>query len=101
VEFTQQLRARGLSLEQAIHQASETRFVPILLTTVTAIGGLTPLALEESSLYSPLAFVLIGGLVSSTLLTRLVTPALYRLLAPESSPATLRFANAARSEVTP
>ena len=50
---------------------------------LTAIGGLLPLALENSSLYSPLAWVIIGGLVSSTLLTRLVTPVLYELLAPE------------------
>ncbi len=50
---------------------------------MTAIGGLLPLALQGSALYSPLAWVIIGGLVSSTLLARLVTPVLYRLLAPE------------------
>jgi multidrug efflux pump subunit AcrB len=41
-----------------------------------------PLALEASGLYSPLAWVIIGGLVSSTLLSRFVTPAMYLLLAP-------------------
>ncbi|MEP7346069.1 MAG: efflux RND transporter permease subunit, partial [Gemmatimonadaceae bacterium] len=47
-----------------------------------AIGGLLPLATQGSSLYSPLAWVIIGGLVSSTLIARLVTPVMYRLLAP-------------------
>jgi multidrug efflux pump subunit AcrB len=85
VDFTGQLRARGVPLMAAIAQAGETRFVPILLTTLTAIGGLLPLALEHSSLYSPLALVILGGLVSSTLLTRVVTPIIYMLLAPELS----------------
>ncbi len=54
----------------------------MLLTSATAIGGLLPLAVEGSGLYSPLACVIIGGLVTSTLLSRLVTPACYLLLAP-------------------
>jgi multidrug efflux pump subunit AcrB len=82
VDFTNQLRARGVALDAAIQQAGEARFIPILLTTLTAIGGLVPLVLERSSLYSPLALVILGGLVSSTLLTRVVTPVLYKLLAP-------------------
>jgi multidrug efflux pump subunit AcrB len=86
VDFTNQLRARGVGLDAAIEEAGETRFVPILLTTLTALGGLLPLALENSSLYSPLAWVLIGGLISSTLLTRVVTPVVYKLLAPEVLP---------------
>jgi multidrug efflux pump subunit AcrB len=83
VDFTNQLRAEGVSLEEAIQKAGEIRFVPILLTTLTALGGLVPLALERSPLYSPLAIVLMGGLISSTLLARVVTPVLYKLLAPE------------------
>jgi multidrug efflux pump subunit AcrB len=54
-----------------------------VLTSATAIGGLMPLAVQGSSLYSPLAVVIIGGLVSSTLLSRLVTPVLYEVLTPE------------------
>jgi multidrug efflux pump subunit AcrB len=50
---------------------------------MTAIGGMIPLVLENSPLYSPLAWVLIGGLISSTVLTRLVTPVVYKLLAPK------------------
>jgi len=83
VDFTNQLRAKGIGLREAIEEAGKTRFIPILLTTATALGGLLPLALENSSLYSPLAWVIIGGLLSSTLLTRLVTPVVYELLAPE------------------
>jgi multidrug efflux pump subunit AcrB len=83
VDFTNQLRAAGVELREAIEQAGKVRFVPIVLTSATAIGGLTPLAIQGSSLYSPLAVVIIGGLVSSTLLSRLVTPVLYELLAPE------------------
>ena len=82
VDFTNQLRQDGATLEEAIQKAGEIRFVPILLTSLTAIGGLLPLVIEYSPLYSPLALVLIGGLISSTLLSRLVTPVLYKLLPP-------------------
>ena len=80
VDFTSQLRARGLGLREAIEQAGEVRFLPVLLTSITAIGGLMPLALFGGSLYGPLAIVLIGGLISSTLLSRIVTPAMYLLV---------------------
>lgn len=83
VDFTNQLREQGVPLEQAIEQAGEVRFVPIVLTSLTAIGGLIPLAIEGNPLYSPLALVLIGGLISSTLLSRLVTPVMYKLLPPK------------------
>ncbi len=82
VDFTNQLREEGMELDEAIHQAGEIRFVPILLTSFTAIGGLIPLVIEYSDLYSPLAIVLIGGITSSTLLARLVTPVMYKLLPP-------------------
>jgi multidrug efflux pump subunit AcrB len=82
VDFTNQLRAQGEPLDSAIQKAGEVRFLPIVLTTLTAVGGLMPLALGGSALYSPLALVIIGGLVSSTVLSRLVTPVMYKLLAP-------------------
>jgi multidrug efflux pump subunit AcrB len=81
VDFTEQLREEGVPLREAIEQAGHIRFLPVLLTSATAIGGLLPLALEGSGLYSPLAIVIIAGLVSSTLLSRLVTPVMYLLLA--------------------
>ncbi len=83
VDFTNQLRRQGVPLEEAIRKAGEVRFVPIVLTSLTAIGGLTPLAIEFNPLYSPLAWVLIGGLITSTLLSRIVTPVLYKLLPPK------------------
>ncbi|MBT9555774.1 MAG: efflux RND transporter permease subunit [Myxococcales bacterium] len=82
VDFTNALREEGRSLDDAIRTAGEVRFLPIVLTTLTAIGGLMPLAIQGSSLYSPLAWVIIGGLISSTLLSRLVTPVMYHLLSP-------------------
>ncbi|MBN9379785.1 MAG: efflux RND transporter permease subunit [Chitinophagaceae bacterium] len=83
VDYTDQLRRDGKGLDEAIQEAGETRFVPIILTTLTAIGGLIPLVAENNPLYSPLALVIIGGLLSSTILTRVVTPVLYKLLAPK------------------
>jgi multidrug efflux pump subunit AcrB len=70
-----------MSLHDAIEKAGEVRFLPVLLTSVTAIGGLLPLAIEHSGLYSPLAIAIIGGLVTSTLLSRVATPVMYWLTA--------------------
>jgi multidrug efflux pump subunit AcrB len=83
VDFTNQLRAQGVALGEAIERAGEVRFLPILLTSATAIGGLLPLALQNVGLYSPMAWVIIGGLITSTLLARLVTPVMYRLIPPQ------------------
>ncbi len=83
VDFTNQLREQGMDLDEAIEQAGEIRFLPILLTSATAIGGLLPLALQNIGLYSPMAWVIIGGLITSTLLARLVTPVMYKLIPPE------------------
>jgi len=83
VDFTNQLRKEGTPLKEAIIRAGEIRFLPVLLTTFTAIGGLLPIALSRSGLYSPLAWVIIGGLITSTLLARLVTPVMYKLIPPK------------------
>ena len=83
VDFTNQLREEGKELNQAIREAGEIRFLPIVLTSLTAIGGLTPIALNSNPLISPLALVLIGGLISSTLLSRIVTPVVYKLIPPK------------------
>ncbi len=82
VDFTNQLREQGKSLEEAIREAGEVRFLPIILTSMTAIGGLLPIALSSNPLISPLAIVLIGGLISSTVLSRVVTPVVYKLIPP-------------------
>jgi multidrug efflux pump subunit AcrB len=86
VDFTTQLRKQGMGLRDAIERAGEVRFLPVLLTSVTAIGGLLPLALSGSGLYSPLAWVIIGGLISSTLLSRIVTPVMYLLIVRGNEP---------------
>ena len=83
VDFTNQLRAGGKELNEAIKEAGEIRFLPIVLTTLTAIGGLLPIALNKNPLISPLALVLIGGLISSTILSRIVTPVMYKLMPPK------------------
>lgn len=83
VDFANLLRAQGKPLDEAIREAGRMRFLPILLTSMTAIGGLIPLIIEYSPLYSPLALVLVGGIISSTLLARFVTPAVYKLVPPE------------------
>ena len=85
VDFTNQLREQGVPLDEAIEQAGEIRFLPILLTSATAIGGLLPLALQNIGLYSPMSWVIIGGLITSTLLARLVTPVMYKLIPPAIS----------------
>jgi multidrug efflux pump subunit AcrB len=90
VDFTNQLREQGVPLDEAIERAGEIRFLPILLTSATAIGGLLPLALQGSGLYSPMAWVIIGGLITSTLLARLVTPVVYKLMPPAIEPRTLK-----------
>lgn len=86
VDFTTQLRQQGVELREAIERAGEVRFLPVLLTSVTAILALLPLALSGSGLYSPLAWVIIGGLVSSTFLSRIVTPVMYLLIVKGAPP---------------
>lgn len=83
VDFTNQLRKQGKTLEEAIREAGEVRFLPIVLTSLTAIGGLIPIAISTNPLIAPLAIVLIGGLISSTLLSRIVTPVVYKLMPPK------------------
>ena len=82
VDFTNQLREEGMELQKAIEQAGDLRFLPVVLTSLTAIGGLIPIALNANPLISPLALVLIGGLISSTILSRIVTPVMYKLIPP-------------------
>ena len=85
VDFTNQLRKQGKTVDEAIREAGEVRFLPIVLTSLTAIGGLIPIAISVNPLISPLAIVLIGGLISSTLLSRIVTPVVYKLIPPRIS----------------
>ncbi len=75
----------GARVGDAVREAGRTRFAPILLTTLTTVGGLLPLTLTRSDLWSPLGWVIIGGLLVSTLLTLVVVPVLYERLTPEAA----------------
>lgn len=80
VDYTNQLRESGEDIDQALQKAGETRFTPIVLTTLTTIGGLLPLTLAGGEMWAPLGWTIIGGLLMSTVLTLIVVPVLYRLL---------------------
>ncbi|MGM5629338.1 efflux RND transporter permease subunit [Apibacter raozihei] len=83
VDYTHYLRKEEkMSVTDAVAHAGEVRFIPIFLTTMTAVAGMIPLVIQYSPLYSPLALVIIGGLISSLLLSRILTPVLYKLLSP-------------------
>jgi HAE1 family hydrophobic/amphiphilic exporter-1 len=80
IDFTNTLRQRGHDRAAALREAGETRLRPILMTTLALVFGMAPLALqleEGSELYAAMAVVIIGGMVSSTLLSLLVVPCIY------------------------
>jgi len=88
VSFINQLRGEGLSLDDAILQGSLTRLRPVLMTALVASLGFLPMALATGTgaeVQKPLATVVVGGLFTSTLLTLLVLPALYRLFERRNS----------------
>jgi multidrug efflux pump subunit AcrB len=80
VDTANQLVEKGDSIRAAIVSAAQTRFTPIVLTTLTTIGGLLPLTLKNSSLWTPLGLVIIGGMLISTVVTLFIVPVLYLLI---------------------
>jgi hydrophobic/amphiphilic exporter-1 (mainly G- bacteria), HAE1 family len=83
VDYTNTLRARGRSLYEAVVEAGPTRMRPVLMTAVSTIFGMLPVALstgDGSEWRSPMALVCIGGLVASTFLTLLVVPVVYTVV---------------------
>ena len=82
VDYTNRLRGRGMSLEEAITLGGRTRLRPILMTTLCTILGLIPMAVglgEGSESNAPMAITVIGGLSVSTLLTLFFIPTLYTI----------------------
>jgi HAE1 family hydrophobic/amphiphilic exporter-1 len=80
IDYTNTLRHQGHPRNVALREAGETRLRPILMTTVALVAGLMPLALgleEGSETYKGMAAVIIGGMLSSTLLSLLVVPCMY------------------------
>jgi multidrug efflux pump subunit AcrB len=84
VDFTNRLRDEGMDIDQAIMEAGKIRFLPIVLTSVTTIGGLLPLTLAGGTLWAPMGWTIIGGLLSSTALTLIVVPVLYKLFSRDT-----------------
>lgn len=80
VDYINKLRERGKSLLEALKQAAEIRLTPIVLTALTTIGGLLPLTLRGGSMWAPMGWTIIGGLLVSTLLTLVIVPVTYKLL---------------------
>jgi len=83
VDYTNVLRERGLSRTEALLEAGPTRLRPILMTTLAMIFGMFPVAFglgEGSEFRSPMGQAVIGGLITSTLLTLLIVPVVYTIL---------------------
>jgi cobalt-zinc-cadmium resistance protein CzcA len=83
LSFIKDLREHGMTLDEAIREGALTRLRPVLMTALVASLGFVPMALNVgagSEVQRPLATVVIGGIISSTILTLIVLPALYRLI---------------------
>jgi HAE1 family hydrophobic/amphiphilic exporter-1 len=83
IDYTNTLVKRGMPLRKALVEAGITRLRPIIMTSVTMIVGMLPLALSlgaSSEIRSGMAVVLIGGLITSTLLTPILLPVVYTLI---------------------
>ena len=88
IDFTNQLRGQGKDKFQAIQEACAVRLRPILMTTSTTVLGLIPMAVslgEGSELRVPMAVTVIGGLMTSTLLTLALVPVLYTLMTSDTT----------------
>jgi HAE1 family hydrophobic/amphiphilic exporter-1 len=83
VDFTQQLREQGKNAREALLEAAPVRLRPILMTTIAMIAGMIPVAVargDGAETRVPMALVIIGGLITSTVLTLVVVPTVYSLL---------------------
>jgi len=86
VSAAEHLRLRGVPLDEATRETAIARLRPVLMTAMVASLGFLPMAMSTSDgaeMQKPLASVVIGGLITSTLLTSLVVPAIYPWFAPK------------------
>jgi HAE1 family hydrophobic/amphiphilic exporter-1 len=93
IDYTNQLRKRGLGLREAIMEASQVRLRPILMTTVTTVLGLFPMSLglgKGAELQQPLAISVIGGLIFSTFLTLVLIPLSYDMVEKKKAENTIQ-----------
>ncbi|MCA3389999.1 MAG: efflux RND transporter permease subunit [Roseomonas sp.] len=89
VEFANQLRDRGMSIRDAVLEASVVRLRPILMTSIATVLGAVPLAMATGAgaeSRQALGVVIVGGITLSTIVTLYAVPALYLLLAPYTKP---------------
>jgi HAE1 family hydrophobic/amphiphilic exporter-1 len=94
VDYADTQRERGASRDEGIRQAAATRFRPIIMTTLAMIAGMLPLALglePGAQSRASLAIVVIGGLLSSLVLTLVIVPIMYRWLAPKELTQAVKF----------
>ncbi len=81
IDFIEKARRAGMELKEAVIRAGEARLRPILLTTATATAGLLPMTLLGDPFFIPMGMTIISGLVFSTMLTLVVLPSAYVVLA--------------------
>lgn len=96
IDYVNQLRKKGMSEFDALVEGGTTRLRPILITSITTILGMLPMALtrqEGSEMMRPMAIAVIGGLLASTLLTLVVIPVIYSLVEKFSKRAYKRFSS--------
>jgi multidrug efflux pump subunit AcrB len=100
IDFVNQARAGGNSALEAVVSASRKRFRPILLTTITTVVGLMPMALGltgKSVVYGPFAAAIVFGLAFASLLTLFVVPSLYLGIEDAKAAFARRFGRSARA----
>lgn len=90
VTYINQLRAKGMPMEEAIPEGCRRRMRPVLMTALITVASLTPMIFAVgpgSEVQKPLAVVVIGGLLTSTSLTLIILPILYAYFSREEKPA--------------
>lgn len=82
VDSTNSLRKKGLGIDESLIQSVKNRYRPIMMTTLSDVAGMLPLAFElalGAERFSPLAITVIGGMLASTLLTLIIIPITYSI----------------------